>query len=425
MIRIDRICIWLFLSALVLLLVSHKFLKPVDESITVFLLGIALADSILNNKWRSYIPLWILLGITLVYIIYSLTGVHFNTTRYVLTDALIEIKPYVPFLVCLGISPKWSNVDLRLLQTCALFVAVITTGILLTGPSNTNMIFEHQSFAGLIIYICALCYWFGCITPDGQVTHRDKLIIILIMTGGLLCTRSKFYGYYVLGIFFMFFYRPGILKQINMKHLAMIVSLIIVFIAVSWKKISFYFITGNSDSFDPNVMESFARPVMYLHGFTILFDYFPFGSGLASFASFPSAENYSSLYYEYGLNNIHGLSPDMPDFICDAFYPTLAQFGIIGVILFITFWVYTYRFLRMMIRKNPILYINQFSIGALTISAMLIECVASTSFVQPSGQVAMMLLGMICSVSKSFSGDATIENATSTLTTDNKKRIKI
>lgn len=36
-----------------------------------------------------------------------------------------------------------------------------------------------------------------------------------------------------------------------------------------------------------------------------------------------------------------------------------------------------------------------------------------------------MLLGMICSVSKSFSGDATIENATSTLTTDNKKRIKI
>lgn len=68
---------------------------------------------------------------------------------------------------------------------------------------------------------------------------------------------------------------------------------------------------------------------MYLHGFTILFDYFPFGSGLASFASFPSAENYSSLYYEYGLNNIGGLSPDMPDFICDAFYPTLAQFGII------------------------------------------------------------------------------------------------
>ena len=46
------------------------------------------------------------------------------------------------------------------------------------------------------------------------------------------------------------FYRPGILKHINMKHLAMIVSLIIVFIAVSWKKISFYFITGNSDSFD-------------------------------------------------------------------------------------------------------------------------------------------------------------------------------
>ena len=425
MIRIDRICIWLFLSALMLLLVSHKFLKPVDESITVFLLGIAITDSIINKRWKNYIPLWILLGIISVCIVYSLTGVHFNTTRYVLTDALIEIKPYVPFFVFLGISPRWTSGDLRLLQKCALFVAVITIGILLMDPIKAGMFFEHQAFAGLIVYICALCYWFSCITPDGKVVNRDKLIILLIMSGGLLCTRSKFYGYYVLGIFFMFFYRPGLLKQINIKHLTMIISLIVVFIAVSWKKFSFYFITGNSDTFDPNVMESFARPVMYLHGVTILFDYFPFGSGLASFASFPSAENYSSLYYEYGLNNIHGLSPDMPDFICDAFYPTLAQFGIIGVILFIAFWVYTYRFLRTMIRKNPMQYINQFSIGALIISAMLIECVGSTTFVQPSGQVAMMLLGMICSLAKSVPDDATIENTSSTISTDNKKRIKI
>ena len=70
-----------------------------------------------------------------------------------------------------------------------------------------------------------------------------------------------------------------------------------------------------------------SRPAMMLTSIQILYDYFPFGSGLASFGTFASAEYYSPTYAVYGLDHLWGLSKEMPTFICDAFYPELAQFG--------------------------------------------------------------------------------------------------
>ena len=78
--------------------------------------------------------------------------------------------------------------------------------------------------------------------------------------------------------------------------------------------------------------------MLYVTGGQILLDYFPFGSGLASFASNASAVNYSTLYYDYGLDKVWGLSPSKTDFICDAYYPSLCQFGVVGVCLFIYLW---------------------------------------------------------------------------------------
>lgn len=85
-----------------------------------------------------------------------------------------------------------------------------------------------------------------------------------------------------------------------------------------------------NDEFPRNV-ES-ACHVIYI--WTNFYDYFPFGCGLGSFGTFASAEYYSPIYEMYGLNHIWGLSKNMPIFICDAFYPELAQFGIIGAILY-------------------------------------------------------------------------------------------
>ena len=69
-------------------------------------------------------------------------------------------------------------------------------------------------------------------------------------------------------------------------------------------------------------------------------DYFPFGSGFASFATYSSGEFYSKIYVQYGIENVWGMSRDFYSFIADTYYPSLAQFGIIGIILYISFWIY-------------------------------------------------------------------------------------
>jgi len=104
-----------------------------------------------------------------------------------------------------------------------------------------------------------------------------------------------------------------------------------------------------------------SRPAMLFTSGQIFYDYFPFGCGLGSFGTFASAEYYSPIYEMYGLNHIWGLSKNMPIFICDAFYPELAQFGIIGAILYF-FLVYNYPEINFPEHTKEYLYLDDLHI---------------------------------------------------------------
>lgn len=404
MIRLDRLCCWIFIISFLLLIPSNQLLKYADELISVLFLGIALIDCVLNRNWKRYNLLWILVSIFSVYAIYSIICFNFNTPKYVLKDLIIEIKPYLPFIAIFAITPSFTEKDKYILKIIAEFNVIIAALILLSiyfiGDVILSPVLHHVMNAGTTIFVSTMVYFYCSIDKSGYIKRKDFVAIILFLISGLMCTRSKYYGEFVLAIFFIFIYRPGILKNFNIKHAALIISVIAIFVGVGWRKFEFYFIKGSSDIFDPNVVESFARPVLYVTSGFILCDYFPFGTGLASFASFPSAENYSQLYYEYNLDKIWGLSPTMPDFICDAYYPLLAQFGIVGVILFVYYWIYVYRYIKILLRSDSTLYKYTFCTGVLLICFLLIESIASTVITQNCGMMAMMLLGMICAKGK-------------------------
>ncbi len=398
MFRVDRIIIFLYIASLACLLVSKTVMPFVDELATVFLIILAIIDSVVNHRWKQYSGLWALFGIMAFYCVYSVTLLHFNSVPYILLDALLEAKPFVAFFVFFSIAPHLTRKDTLLLRIASLTIGCIA--ILTMAAGLTKILFSHVFVAGALAFIGAIGYWYGAIDDNGNLSKRDRFIVMLLLCGGLLCTRSKYYGCFVLSIFFLFLYRPGILQHVSLKHLAMVLSLGIIVIAVAWNKISYYFITGNSDVFDPNLMSSMARGALLITTPLIIWDYLPFGSGLASYASYPSSANYSGLYAEYSLDKIWGLSPTMPDFITDLYFASLAQVGIVGIILFIYFWVYAYRYLKFLLRLDAAKYKSVFSIGSLIICFVLIECVGGNTFVQPPGQVAMMLLGIICGQGK-------------------------
>lgn len=399
MLRADRLCTYIFLFGFMLLIPSAYHIKYIDELCSIGFAGVAFLDCLINKNWRKYKLLWMFTAILTFYALYSVP-LGFNTVPYILMDFVIELKPFIPIAVIISIAPTFTAADKIIIKNTAIFNACVMAFCLLMGEKFTQIFVFHITNAGLIIYVSSIAYLLCAINADGNIRQTDLLKTMLFLTLGLLCARSKYYGIYVLTLFFILAYKPGTFKSFNLKHLLVSLSLLATVIAVGWKKFSFYFLTGASDSFDPNVVQSFARPVLYATGGMIVYDYFPFGSGLASFASYGSMANYSNLYYEYGIDKIYGLSPQMPDFICDAFYPSLAQFGIVGIALFIYFWIYIYGYLRSVIRISGKNNKYLISAGFCIICFLLIECIGGNTLTQATGMNAMCLLGFICAKAK-------------------------
>lgn len=411
MIKADRLSSWIFIGTFILLVPSVKLLKFTDELTALLLMGVAVFDSIANGNWKKYKCLWSICGIMAFYALYSLTVMNNNTPYAITVDALIQLKPFVPFFVIMALGIHFTPSDKLILKIFAVVNCVIVAFITLFFRESVDDIIQHVSYIGIIAFVSALVYLYCSIDNDGNLDKGHLLTGLCMMSIGLLGTRAKFYATFILAVFFLIFYRPGISRQSLIKLAAVAGFVMLCIIAVAWKKFEYYFITGNSGRFDPEVMEAFARPILYATGFLILIHYFPFGSGLASFASYASGEiSYSGIYSEYGINHVYGLSKQYPAFICDAFYPSLAQFGIAGICLFIYFWIYIAKKLKSLVRINPERNRLYFALGWIIIFFILIESVASTIFVQSGGQCAMMILGAICSTVKIHSRIETKKN---------------
>ena len=395
MLNLNRICCYLIIFGVIILIPSINFITFSDELISFSFLAIALADCIINRCWKKYSLLWIIMSIFSIYAIYSLY-LPYNTLRYILLDWIIEVKPFIPFCVLFAISPNFTNLDKKFIRTiCWINISIIAVCFAL-GMRAIEAVMFHPTYPSMFAVITGLLYYYCSLSCDNSISKKDLWISIAMMSIGIFGFKAKFFGTFILSLYLLLFYKPGICRNLNFKHILTLIILSLLVIGATWNKFSYYFLQGESDSFDLSTIESFARPVLYVTGGLIFLDHFPFGTGLASFATFASGENYSLVYYEYGINNVHGLSPNHAFFICDAFFPSLAQYGFAGLILFIYFWVYIYNFLRIMIRTKPDLYRPLFITGSICIIFILIESTTATTFTQVGGMIVMSLLGIVC-----------------------------
>lgn len=404
MLDANKIYVWTIIIGLLLIIPGIQFFTVLDELCVLIFFSTALLDSIVNHCWKKYRLLWIVIGIIGAYAVYSIIFLSNNSAPYILMDWLIEVKPFVPFATLLGAGIQFSSVEKSIIKKICIINCTIISLLLIGyaaffGAYIIKITVFHVAYCGHIIFISVLFYLYCKLDKDGNLDRTSLWTVILFLTLGLLCGRSKYFAVFVCTIPFLLYYKPRFTKHLTTKHLIVLGIIFCLILAVTWQKFSYYFISGSEgmDKFNPHELESFARPVLYITGYLILFDYFPFGPGLASFASYPSQANYSNVYYEYGINNVWGLSPAMPEFICDAYYPSLAQVGIVGLILFIWFWVYAYSFIRVMIRNFLPEFRYNIIIGSLCIIFILVESTTGTTFTFATGALIMSLLGIVSS----------------------------
>ena len=380
----------------IFMLPGIKHIKFVDELISFSFLAVAVVDCIANRNWRYYKLLWIISGILTFYLLYSLIFLKYNTTVAVVSDWIIQLKPFIPFTVMYAVRPRFTYIDKAIFKALPVIASLFIVIVLIAGHEAIHATVLHIAYTGIGLFISAMIYLYCSISDKGHVARHDLIVTIIMLTAGLGCTRSKYYGIYIIAVFFLFIFRPGAHRGLPVKYIITGTATAIGVIIVAWHKLDYYFLTGGTGVYDLSIIDSYARPVLYITGYKILLDHVPFGTGLASFGSFMSGEHYSEVYHEYGINTVYGLSEHMPDFICDTFYPSLAQFGIIGVILFIAFWLYIYSKIKYYLCIDGNTYRYHYAIGVSIIAFILIESIAATTFVQTTGMQCMLLLGMLC-----------------------------
>lgn len=369
----------------------------VDEICALFLFILFGYYLFKTPNWKFNKAFLITLGIFLFYLGYSFF-IKSNVPAGILTDFVIQIKPYLAFFCVYAIMPVFTRNQKVILKFCCLlfWIILLILGVIeLFSPGIINDIMGHVAYYAAAVVSVSLLYLYA---TDFKIS--DKIMFLLILSAGIISGRSKFYGFFVFATVFIIYFSNLKHLKLNFKTVFIGLCMLAVIFVVAYEKLELYFIQNITA--DDEQIDLIARFVLYATSIDLFVDYFPFGTGFGSFATYASGLYYSDLYADYGIDKVWGMNSASFPFIADTYYPSLAQFGIIGVILYITFWLYivvkAYSFFK--VDRNRM--VQYFLIVLLITGFFGIEGTSDSTFTAHRGFFILMVLGLSMSQMKSL-----------------------
>ena len=358
------------------ILFYDRMWQMIDETMTVVLLLFTITKvygkkiDAIGKEIMWYVVLMIF------YVAYSIV-LKINVQEAVFYDLQQQVRPYVVFFCSYLIAPEFSKKQKKRLVRWFLFCDIIYTVSFFVGFRISKYGLSTPMIGQATLLTASMYLLFN------ENTKKNIIRAIAILSIGLLSMKSKFFGEYIVFIA-LFYFLKSRLKP-NLKTIVSVIALTSAIVYFTWEKFNAYYIEGMDDT----TSNRMARPESFKTAGTIIFsDYIPFGSGLASFGTNAAAQYYSPLYYKYHLDSIWGLYPENPMFLADAFYPTLAQYGLVGLFFFIWFWIRRYK--QALHHKE----FRAYKVAMMMIFALFLENMADTSYLSGKGMGYFMLLAM-------------------------------
>lgn len=354
--------------------------QMVDEIMTVILMGYTFmkmgSRHIVKGPIKEYAIFLIILSFFIAY------GLAFgaNIQAAVWRDAVQWIRPFSVIYCTWILNPQFSEKQ-KTWMIRSMIITMISWIVyhpeIAKGQSEFVVLGQMAMCTGMTWYLTK------------KPTRNNIYIAILIVLSGFLAPKVKYIGEVICFIYFCYFMksRPNIK---NKKTLATILILSTIVLFFTWDKVDTYYISGMTAE------DRLARPESYKTAWKILWDYFPFGPGMGSFAVAAAADYYSPLYYKYDLNTIWGLTPELPMFVADAFYPTLSNFGITGIFFFCAFWK------RRLNAFNAIKDLRYYRVAWIAFFCLAIEQTADTSFLSGKGMGYCMLIALCLNANRNM-----------------------
>lgn len=342
-----------------------------DEVMTAILIGYTFmmkGHRDTNPKpWKEF---YYFLLILTFYIVYSLIR-QVNVPKAVWMEFVQQIRPYSIIYCTWILNPRFTKAQKKWIMTA--MIVTLGTWIYYHPVVTTAGVEAEFPVLGQL----AICTGMAFYLFSEEKKQNTYLALALVLTG-MLAPKFKYLGEVVCFVAIIFYLK----EQLDFKSPKTVlygIMLMSAVLFVTWERFDAYYVSG--------INENKARPATYRTSLKILVDYIPFGPGMGTFATNAAWRIYSPLYPKYGLNKIWGLN-EGGGFICDAFYPTLAQYGIVGVILFGIFWK------RRLVALNQIEDIRWYRIAFITFFCLAIEQTADSSWLSGKGMGYCMLIGL-------------------------------
>lgn len=360
------------------ILFYDRMWKTIDEAMTVVLFLFTITK-VYGKKMDSIGKeiLWYI-GLMIFYVAYSIV-LKVNVQEAVFYDLQQQVRPYVVFFCSYLLAPQFTEKQKKRLIRWFLFCIILYVGTYFIGFRVSRYGIKTPIIGQATLLAASMYLLFK------ENTRKNVVRGILILSIGLLSMKSKFYGEYIVFVA-LFYFLKSRLKP-NFKTILSVIALTSTIVYFTWEKFDTYYATGLTEEVKNS--EKKARPESFKTARTIIFnDYIPFGSGLASFGTNAAAKYYSPLYYKYHLDSIWGLYPENPMFLADAFYPTMAQYGLVGLFFFLWFWIRRYQ--QALHHKE----FRAYKVAMMMIFALFLESMADTSYLSGKGMGYFMLLAM-------------------------------
>lgn len=284
----------------------------------------ALADGMSTSSKLALI--WLFVVVSAAFLGNAFCGVHASTAA-ILTDFLTCCK--FPIALIASIYAFACSERLSALFEIEAKILLVVMTVLGIGNlffdfgmgsearfgirASFTFVFDHPTY----LVFCAA----GLTAFLMKDRERNMPFIVMGMLFVLLSLRSK--GFAFAAVCLLLLLTFGKSNRLSVVHIAL--GLVAVALIGMDQYINYYQSAG------------YARGELARQAIAVANDYFPLGTGFATYGSAVTAQidNYSPLYYAYGLSTVWGLAPGAASFLSDTFWPTvLAQFGYFGLVAF-------------------------------------------------------------------------------------------
>ncbi|MDR1780460.1 MAG: hypothetical protein LBR50_07000 [Tannerella sp.] len=328
--------------------------------------------------------------IFLFYLIYSFVAAYNNTGGAIALDFLMQARPYMTFFIVSQMAFSFTPSQKRLLKKLcfSMWVFFVPLGIygLFSPNAFVGVVHSPANYVSCVAFL-ALLYLY-C----GSFSTKERMTFLVMLSSGLIVIRTGLLGFFILACVILIYFRHIDTLRSRYSSVMALMTFVLAIFIIPHSQIMSYTATdaiaGSDFGFD-------ARSTLYRTAGDILKDFFPLGSGYASFATHASKVHFSQLYADYGLSYVDGRTPQEWFPVSDSYYPSLAQFGFVGIAIYAVFWLYIIFAAYRKFRKDSDL--QSFVVALILIAFVCIENVFDSFLTSNRGDFMMMFLGVLFS----------------------------